>query len=53
MFIRNYKGKLVYFDSSIYKDEKTLYKALWKIQYNVEFAKITSETKKTLIEFIE
>ena len=53
MFIRNYKGKIVYFDSSIYHDEKSLYSALWKIQYNIEFAKISSDTKRELINFIE
>lgn len=53
MFIRNYKGKIVYFDSSIYHDEKSLYTALWKIKYNIEFAKISSDTKRDLINFIE
>tara|TARA_Y100000996_G_C22555333_1_gene655332 strand:+ start:2590 stop:2751 length:162 start_codon:yes stop_codon:yes gene_type:complete len=53
MFIRNYKGKIVYFDSTKYYDEKSLYSALWKIMYNIEFAKISSDTKKDLINFIE
>lgn len=53
MFIRNYKGKIIYFDSSAYHDEKSLYSALWKIKYNIEFAKISSDTKRDLINFIE
>jgi hypothetical protein len=53
MHIRNNEGKLVYFDATIYKDEKALYCAMWKILYNVEFAKITVNISDTLINFIK
>lgn len=53
MLIRNYKGNLVEFDSNSYTDEKSLYTALWKIQYNIEFTKISSDTYTSLINFIK
>lgn len=39
MFIRNYKNKLVQFHIHDYATEKQLYTALWKIKYNIAFAK--------------
>jgi hypothetical protein len=35
MWIRNYKGKIVYFDITKYHNEKDLYQDLWKIKYNL------------------
>ena len=34
MWIRNFKGELVFFDITKYHDEKTLYIALWKIKFD-------------------
>ena len=45
--------KIVIFDSSIYKDEKSLYCALWKIMYNIDFAKRLNNTKQNLINFVK
>lgn len=39
MYIRDYKGNIVYFDITKYKNEKQLYKALWKIKFNINIAK--------------
>ena len=35
MFVRNYLGKMVKIDISKYYSDKDLYKALWKIKYNI------------------
>ena len=35
MFVRNYLGKMVKIDISKYYNDKDLYKALWKIKYNI------------------
>ena len=53
MYIRHHTGKIVFFDSSIYKDEHSLYCALWKIMYNIDFAKRLNNTKQNLINFIQ
>ena len=53
MYIRHHTGKIVIFDSSIYKDEKALYCALWKIMYNIDFAKRLNNTKQHLINFVK
>jgi len=52
MFIRNYKGEIVEFQPENYYDEKTLYTALWKILYNIDFAKISTNSTENLINFI-
>ena len=41
MYLRNYKGKLVYIDDKKYTNERDLYIAIWKIRYNVNIAKTT------------
>ena len=38
MYIRNYKGKMVAFNWQQYHSEKELYRALWKIRYNIEYS---------------
>ena len=35
MWVRNYEGKLVYFDITKYYNEIDLYIALWKIKFNI------------------
>ena len=39
MYLRNYKGKLVFLDEKKYTNEKDLYIAIWKIKYNLDIAK--------------
>ena len=39
MYLRNYKGKLVFFDEKKYVSEKELYIAIWTIKYNINIAK--------------
>ena len=36
MWIRNYEGKLVYFDITKYHNETDLYIKLWKIKFNID-----------------
>ena len=42
MYLRNFKGKLVYIDEKKYTNERDLYIAIWKIIYNIDIAKTTS-----------
>ena len=35
MLVRNYLGKMIKIDISKYYSDKDLYKALWKIKYNI------------------
>ena len=39
MYIVNYKGELVFFDTEKYISEYDMYINLWKIMYNIEFQK--------------
>ena len=39
MYLRNYKGKLVFLDEKKYVSEKELYIAIWIIKYNINIAK--------------
>ena len=39
MYLRNYKGKLIYLDEKKYTNERDLYIAIWKIKYNIDIAK--------------
>ena len=34
MWIRNYKGEIIFLDISKYTNEKELYSTLWKIKFN-------------------
>ena len=51
MYIRNYKGKIVEFNWRDYNSEKELYRALWKICYNIEI-KSNNNQNKQLLQFI-
>ncbi len=54
MIIRNYAGRLVFFDKDKYSNETQLYSALWKILYNKDFAKNSNaNVRKELIEFLQ
>ena len=39
MWIRNYKGKLVFLDENKFSSEKEFYIELWKLKYNIDIAK--------------
>ena len=41
MYLRNYKGKLVFLDEKKYTNERDLYITIWKIKYNIDIAKTT------------
>ena len=51
MYIRDYKGKLVLFKWRDYASEKEMYRALWKICYNIEITDNKNYTNE-LIDFI-
>ena len=51
MYLRNFKGKLVYIDEKKYTNERDLYITIWKIKYNVDIAK-TNEINN-LLEYID
>ena len=42
MYLRNYKGKIVFIDEKKYKNERDFYIYVWKIKYNIDIAKKTS-----------
>ena len=50
MYLRNYKGKLVYLDESKYVSEKELYIKMWIIKYNINIAK--SEQIDNIIKYV-
>ena len=51
MYVRNYKGKMVEFNWRDYASEKEMYRALWKICYNIELKDETDQNKE-LMDFI-
>jgi len=50
MYLRNYKGKLVYLDESKYVSENELYIKMWIIKYNINIAK--SEQIDNIIKYV-
>jgi len=50
MYLRNYKGKLVYLDETKYTSENELYIKIWKIKYNINIAK--TEQTENIIKYI-
>jgi hypothetical protein len=51
MFIRNHSGKIVTFNWKDYHTDKDLYRALWKICYNIEL-KDNNTPNENLLKFI-
>ena len=51
MYIRNYKGKMVIFNWRDYPSEKEMYRALWKICYNIQYVDNINQNEE-LIKFI-
>ncbi len=50
MYLRNFKGKIVYLDETKYTSENELYIKIWKIKYNINIAK-TAQTEN-IIKYI-
>ena len=50
MYLRNYKGKLIYLDENKYTSERELYIKMWKIKYNINIAKV--EQIKSIISYV-
>ena len=53
MYIRNYQGKLVKFEWKLFRGEKQMYKALWKILYNMDIVDVDFKMNKLLIDYIK
>ena len=49
MIVRDYKGKLVYFNKEEYSSEYNMYVALWKIMYNIDLYDEKSRSKSNRI----
>ena len=50
MYLRNYKGKIVFIDENKYPSERELYIVIWKIRYNINIAK--SYDSQSLLEYV-
>uniref|UniRef100_A0A6C0JES7 Uncharacterized protein n=1 Tax=viral metagenome TaxID=1070528 RepID=A0A6C0JES7_9ZZZZ len=42
MYLRNYKGKIVFLNERKYTNERDLYIAIWNIRFNINIAKTTA-----------
>ena len=38
MYLRNYKGKIVFIDEKKYTSDKELYILIWKTKYNIDIS---------------
>ena len=52
MYIRNYKGNIVFFDKEKYAFEYDMYVDLWKILYNIDLYKEKDNILKDFIKKI-
>ncbi len=52
MYIRNHKGKMVVFNYSDYTSEISMYRALWKVMYNIDLPNNNKTTCDELIHYI-
>lgn len=50
MYLRDYKGKLVFINEKKYPSERRLYIEIWKIKYNIDIAK--NDDKEGVMKFI-
>ena len=53
MFIRNYKGDIVFFDTNKFKNEKIMYKELWYQLYNIKIEESPPNIKSNIIDYIK
>ncbi len=51
MYIRYWRGKMIFFDVSKINSEKEYYSKLWKIMYNVNM-NVDIEQKENIIKYI-
>ena len=53
MYIRNYEGKIIFFDKNKQAFDYDMYKDLWKILYNVDLDEDKKNVMLDLIDFIK
>tara|TARA_Y100000590_G_scaffold424463_1_gene531416 strand:+ start:6144 stop:6320 length:177 start_codon:yes stop_codon:yes gene_type:complete len=51
MYLRNYKGKIVFIDEKKYTSDKELYILIWKTKYNIDISKKTDNIEN-LLEYV-
>ena len=51
MYLRNYKGKIVFIDEKKYTSDKELYILIWKTKYNIGISKKTDNIEN-LLEYV-
>ena len=51
MYIRNWRGNLVYLDVNQINNEKEYYSKLWKIKYNINI-NVDINQKENIIDYI-
>lgn len=51
MYLRNYKGKIVFIDEKKYGSERELYIAIWKIRFNIDIAK--TEDSNDILKYVD
>lgn len=51
MWVRNYKGKLVFLDENKYGSEREFYITLWKTKYNIDIAK--KEDIEDILDYVD
>ena len=51
MYLRNYKGKIVFIDEKKYGSERELYIAIWKIRFNIDIAK--TEDSNYILKYVD
>ena len=52
MYIRNYKGKIIFFDEKKFINDKEMYKHLWKLKYNITIPEKKCTINERIIEYI-
>jgi|UniRef100_A0A6C0BYD8 hypothetical protein len=53
MIVRDYKGKLVYFNIDKYSNEKDMYIDLWKITYNVTLPYTEGNENENILKYLK
>ena len=53
MIVRDYKGKLVYFNKEEYSSEYNMYIALWKIMYNIDLKDENNKSNNIISNFMK
>ena len=51
MYIRNWRGNMVYLDVNQINNEKEYYSKLWKIKYNINI-NVDTNQKENIIDYI-